>query len=1119
MRQGILKKYVSIFLICVIMSSLVLQNAYAFSLPVLGQNEKATASDAANTNTASRSDWGKLAGLGESNVLMAAASETTDFTSGNDMEAYVYIKNADESWVYDGTLECLSERMEKSDDSEDADDVISYFTAMEQMDENGEWMEAEFPEDVISYDADQLQEPELNGLALAPGIIYRMTYAYTMEECEEPKASSLEFRFKGTTESGANVTTKAQLYYNVDGWNLETIEAEMSLASDSDAEITVKVNGWQDLMDEAEEASASNAAEYAALNMNTLNWKLVSDAELEEIRQTDNGDGTVTFKFFYPDHIQAGGHMIQLTAKGSYKGNDYRSSESLIVLTDGEPAEEETERATEYQYEDDDVMVNAEVVSDNPEALPADSELVAEKITDPEQLEQIAQKILQETGQTYDCSHAYDIRFEQDGEEIEPADAVVKVQIQYKESVELNEAAKQDQQDVKLLHLTKDDTVEDVTDEISVDASGDVDAASFEATSFSIFVLTQTAEMKTEYQYENSEMLVIAKLSDASGIPTGAELVVDLIDEADTRYQDVKNQFSQMELTESQLLLCDFYLQDALERRITLNSDMVIELTIQYKNAEPSSDDIQQVSAYQMIDGKLTAVASNYNVSDNMLQTVSTKTSHTGIMMFSVKLAGAGEHYISSEHPERTYELYYILNHFNAFIRNNAHLNHSVGALAVGNNLKLNQGAIGGASTGPTYALTTNSYIGGTLSFEDVWTTFQSYNPQGSGSRLYVNNNDNKKIADWLINAKKVAINPGYLDMDAAFADIQNEADEIAALPGKDIYSGGDITLESGYIYHIKNIGSVGRINVNDNSSIKKGNAVIIIEDAGTVQLKGSVLNGSNLIASTEVGNSGTIYILPNATEVEITTTDNFLGHIVAPKASVTKSKSNLAGCVVSNNFTFTSENHMWPIGTIELNTSTSFNFGKLINGTKPQNNETFSFQLEELKYQNGSYLKGTLQSTVKNDTNGSIQFTTVEEPYEKEGTYYYLVHEVPDSANNQAAEYKYDTKYYYIEVEVEASGEPDRLISTKYSVTSKKVWEWKCAAGDVLNGQPVGEPIDMLTSEYNEAPATFNNTNGQVILPETGGTGLTMFMSLGVWMFLFGMIGITAVCTKSRIF
>ena len=1165
MRERIIKKYTSIFLICILLSSLILQNAYALSLPVLGQGEKATASNAtASDALASGSDWGKFTQLDGDMVLLTAAAETTDFAAGNELEIYVYVKNAGDGWIYDGSLECLAGKAMDREDDDEAE-ITDCFINIEQMDENGEWILAEFPEDVIGYDMEQLQEPELNGLALAPGMAYRITYQHTVEDSEEPTASGLEFRFKGETEAGDRETAKTWLFYNIDGWNLEMTEADDTPATASDAEITVRVNGWQDLMDQEEEASASNASEYAELKMNTLSWKMASDVKLEEVEQTENGDGTVTFRYFLPDGQPAEPYLVQVAAKGSYKGKEYQSSTAVVMMAEGEPAE----RVTAYRYEDDDVIVNADVVSENRNALPAGSELMAERITDPAELELIAEKILQETGEAYDCSRAYDIRFEYEGEEIEPEDAVVRVRIQYKEAVELHESAKQDpQQEVKMLHLTKDDTVEDVTDEIATDADGDVEAASFEASSFSIFVLTQTIPAVpngTSFKYEDDTVTITARVAEAAGIPADAKLVVDVVGEDDPRFQEVKTRLEEQEDIQEQetiikkdWLMYDYYFRDANEQKLEVGADVEIQLDFVYKMDSTQSgtgvstyaetadaeEESEPITAYQLgPDAALNAISGIAVMGGAAVRTMSVTARGTNAVMVVVPNGNSYE--VSSETlftQGGDYSLYYILNNFNIFSKGTVQSGHCIGPVAVGG-----EAYFGAGNGNGTYKHTTPTYLEGEIKIL----------LDGFMKSLYVGEvNKNIHFTNQARCTTYISEGDKYIDFTEAFRQIQAEADGLAGMADvtvltSDIQSakngkrvdrapyyiaepfwkkGVKLTVYGGYSYRFENLSEIGAIDV-DETANPFGNAALIDETSKAIELPQVYINGkSELQGDREAGDGlAALFILPNTESVDCSGAwERWIGHIVAPRANVKGMIGDANGCTISASYTNPStECHMFPYRGDKLQeASLQLKLGKTIDNKIPDgsNKQTFSFVLQEMHVAEsaetvdvtiqGEKLKEGVIIESKTNNFGVIDFSSIGYSSKSaDGVYYYKVYEKPPTGDT---EYVYDKNCYYIKVTVSVlTSTVGTLTTTKVTIDDISYWK---AAGDMqsIETSPAILPINKSgrTVVDLSSDAVFNNTTkGQVVLPETGGTGLQKFFNISMCLLLFGMMGITNAC------
>lgn len=92
----------------------------------------------------------------------------------------------------------------------------------------------------------------------------------------------------------------------------------------------------------------------------------------------------------------------------------------------------------------------------------------------------------------------------------------------------------------------------------------------------------------------------------------------------------------------------------------------------------------------------------------------------------------------------------------------------------------------------------------------------------------------------------------------------------------------------------------------------QKVNTVITIEGSGTVKMPTVWLNGSQVNA-TEVSQDGTsiIWYLPDATRVELGSAP-WLGHVIAPNATITMPSGNYNGCLIGRNIDIGSEGHLY---------------------------------------------------------------------------------------------------------------------------------------------------------------------------------------------------------------
>ncbi len=164
--------------------------------------------------------------------------------------------------------------------------------------------------------------------------------------------------------------------------------------------------------------------------------------------------------------------------------------EDELTVSDNEV--EETKRV--YDFEDDDVYVT--VTLDNPADLPDEAVLHADPVNaenNPELLAEVASKILEKAENDTIMPinfYVYDVYFTVDDEEVEPASAVnVKITYKTKNETEYDELPVDD---IKTFHFVENENgdiknVEEVTDNVVTDASGDVESVEARVDSFSLF--------------------------------------------------------------------------------------------------------------------------------------------------------------------------------------------------------------------------------------------------------------------------------------------------------------------------------------------------------------------------------------------------------------------------------------------------------------------------------------------------------------------------------------------------------------------------------------------------------------------------------------------------------
>lgn len=1169
MNRRVWKTYTSILLICIMLCGLVLQNVYAFGIPaVMGQGKIATASDATSSD-ATASDAALFSHWDETVSMTAEAG----MDEGDETEIYLYLKNNGNSWIMDGDLSCVTETQGEE----------NYFVAVEELGEDGEWTDAVFPEDVIGYDTEDLREPELFGIALRPGTAYRMTYHYTWEDTgdeEELAEDLLEFRFKGKDESGKRQTAQTFFCYHIDGWNLGILEpVVLQAATDSDASFTVDVNGWLDmLLDQDETATASDAAADAKY-MGLLSWSLTADAGLKNIKAEDNGDGTVTFCFDLDEDTEAGVYFAEISAAGKYNKKMYRTSAGMYFIMDGEMGEQ----ATEYRYEDGEVTVEAIVTAERGDALLYGSELIAEKVTDADRLREIEEKIDQTFGQTagrnYECSRVYDIHFEYEGEEIEPVDADVQIRMRYQEAVRLYEAVKQAAEpDVRVLHLSDEGVVEDVTDEIMLNAEGDVEAAGFETAGLSVFVLAQGIPSGTTFRYEDDTVSVTANVSETAGIPADARLVVERLGEEEERFLAAKARLEELKEQENQdgketaqtlnpddLMLYEFYFMDSRGEKITLDAAWAVQMDFAYQTAKPRSRAAAMaVSAYGAGEGNAgadheTKAITVYQITeDQALKEVSgtAVVAGTDVQRMSVEAGGTGMLGVARDsYPpylfdvteyDGEYTIPFILQHYNIYTKENAVTGHMIGPVAVGGKGSFGQG-IGGAG----YVHRISSYVkGGFIKFNSFYSV---YDPQDKNTarKLYLDNINqllSNAIPRWAWEWEPSAtsdqgafrIKQNYMDFGEAFQEVESQValfhdyDDLKTVDLNKLYyqklpGGGTdnvltLDLHEGNVYYIEKIDQIPRINV---VGSKKANVIVYSEERGSVDLPSVTINTTDKLSSAEndAEGIGLIFVFPNATDVYVGNQNNKTpgGHVIAPNAIFHKESSNgqnaigdYNGCVIAKAIDAPAvEFHMHPYNQGLLNAGVRFKVGKTVDNKVPASGQKFTFSLQE------AGRDGRPSGSKKTSQNALNEVVFAPVHYAEEGDYYYIISEEVEASNDK---YTFDTSRYFIHVVVERIEDP---VTSMISIAPSKVVYWKIDDKGVQMGNKTEAVLPNRWSAAsvvdftagNENPLVFRNkTKLSVVLPETGGTAATKLLNTSLWLFTFGLVGMGYSCrTEER--
>lgn len=783
-----------------------------------------------------------------------------------------------------------------------------------------------------------------------------------------------------------------------------------------------------------------------------------------------------------------------------------------------------------YTFEDDEISVKATVISGVETALPEGSNLVVEKITDPDEQDMIAQKIAFETGGICDSSQIYDIHFESGGEEVEPESAKVKIRLKYKHGAAVNVPddgkGGGEFDGVRVLHLTDDDQVEDVTGEISRNFSGDLKEANFETESFSIFVLTCVAPNGNSFRYEDEEKIITASASDASEILAGAKLVVDVIGPEDVRYAAALAGLSSPDGStgDTDVLIYDYYFTDRFDEKIEVPEDMKFELKIMYKepktfgaelkNVEPetygltiSSETAEeeadtagpQILLYQVgEDFTVKRAEGSVVTSKSAVESVEVQTFGTGAVVLRNSAIRSYDRYLETG---GSYSLAYILQNFNIFVHENVKTGHTIGAVAVGGTSNFDAG-IGGVTTGgEQYVHKVPSYFEGKTYIRNL--------QDGAVKKVYVGEANAASPPNFVGVETYVSVNDEYIDFDDAFSHINKEIAKFQAdvvIDRKEVekvkkggywpvynydgpyyrmhYVGEDgggvqVDLKPGYSFQFDSFEDIKIVNV-DAEQEKANTLILCTMNAKSLTLPRTFVNGSgNLTGNRENGTGmGIAYLFPNFNgKMEINKGYNSqIGHLVAPNADFDNATGDYNGCLVVKSLTGNAEGHMWPYNGTLLEGGLKLKLGKTVDDEEPGDAE-FDFILQEMTesdHSSGIWIEndniglepGAILQTVKNN-NREISFDTMS--FDNYGDFYYRVYENADPLDEN---YRYDSSCYYIKISTKKT-------ATKIKVNTVSYWKTDLAE-DQVRGKPItvdleNDGSDMVTVDLTKE-AVFQN-------------------------------------------
>lgn len=195
---------------------------------------------------------------------------------------------------------------------------------------------------------------------------------------------------------------------------------------------------------------------------------------------------------------------------------------------------EDTEKAEARTLEVDQADYTVEVDCPAEANIPKDAKLKVREIKkDSDEYQDYYEKAMKAvaSGDETDISFArfFDISFEVDGKEIEP-EAKVEVKITYDDKVEVPEKGK-----VKSVHFGNKTEVLDVK---TNEKNGKMDEVKFDADSFSVYAIVGTETLTTQYITAEGETFNIAvTIPEDAGVPSGAELQVEEIEEESAHYE------------------------------------------------------------------------------------------------------------------------------------------------------------------------------------------------------------------------------------------------------------------------------------------------------------------------------------------------------------------------------------------------------------------------------------------------------------------------------------------------------------------------------------------------------------------------------------------------------
>ena len=410
-----------------------------------------------------------------------------------------------------------------------------------------------------------------------------------------------------------------------------------------------------------------------------------------------------------------------------------------------------------------------------------------------------------------------------------------------------------------------------------------------------------------------------------------------------------------------------------------------------------------------------------------------------------------------------TYEvgetIQYLLEHFQVISRGNANLSsHTMGSILVGGDLT----GAGGFADDPDSAKTVSSYIGGSVadyggksggrnggkdlaplyvgSVNEIVGTDKTWENYTVDGKINFNQTDSTN------NGNNVYTSDSYVDWDKLYDVIRQESQMLKeqGATGRPAVSedGSVLTITAGQYVTIESLQGVSRINIIGDITTAV-NTIINVLDSGEVNMPTVTVNGSD--PGTGESGAGTSYVwnFPNATKINLPT-QNFLGHMVAPDASVHQDSGQYTGGFIVKDIDTGAEGHTyWYNGGKLIGDEEGFAANKIFTGGIWPAGTSYTIQMSAVTA--GAPLPDNPIVTLTQDNStadfGDIHFSPIEGKNETVHYRYRVVEVKPDDAPDDIT---YDSSYYDMDIEVKYTSEgQDHTATIVKTMVSKDGGAW----------------------------------------------------------------------------